>query len=219
MPRTPRPVQPGEQAPDFTLPAVDRDGMVSLSDYRGSSSVLLALFRGLCCPFCRRAIVQMGVLHDKLRTLGVESLGVVSTTPENARRYFRYRPTRLPLVADPELATHRAFGLPRPEPTPELLNSLQAACTDANGELPAPLPVPEAMAALDRIDEFKRTERDQDEFKRVWTQIGMQLEGQFLIDRNGIVRWNNIECAKEGLAGVGRFPSEDVVLAAARTVA
>jgi AhpC/TSA family len=38
--------------------------MVSLSDYRGSSSVLLALFRGLWCPFCRRAIVQMGVLHD-----------------------------------------------------------------------------------------------------------------------------------------------------------
>jgi peroxiredoxin len=44
----PRPsVQPGERAPDFTLPAVDREGTVSLSDYRGKGPVLLALLRGL----------------------------------------------------------------------------------------------------------------------------------------------------------------------------
>ena len=41
------PVQPGEPAPDFTLPAADRAGSVSLADYRGQSPVLLALFRGL----------------------------------------------------------------------------------------------------------------------------------------------------------------------------
>jgi hypothetical protein len=44
------------------------------------------------------------------------------------------------------------------------------------------------------------------------------LKGQFLIDREGIVRWANIECAKEGLAGVGKFPSTDEILAAAREV-
>ncbi|MFQ5807142.1 MAG: hypothetical protein ACE5I3_11905 [Phycisphaerae bacterium] len=41
------PVQPGEPAPDFTLPAADREGTVSLADYRGRSPLLLALFRGL----------------------------------------------------------------------------------------------------------------------------------------------------------------------------
>ncbi len=41
------PVQTGEPAPDFTLPAADREGTVSLADYRGRSPVLLALFRGL----------------------------------------------------------------------------------------------------------------------------------------------------------------------------
>jgi peroxiredoxin len=40
-------VQPGDRAPDFTLPAADRDGTVSLSDYRGRSPVLLSLLRGL----------------------------------------------------------------------------------------------------------------------------------------------------------------------------
>ena len=41
------PVRSGEPAPDFTLPAANREGTVSLADYRGRSPVLLAMFRGL----------------------------------------------------------------------------------------------------------------------------------------------------------------------------
>ena len=37
----------GDSAPQFTLPAVNRDGKVSLDDYRGRSPVLVGLFRGL----------------------------------------------------------------------------------------------------------------------------------------------------------------------------
>jgi peroxiredoxin len=40
------PVQPGEPAPDFTLPAANSEGTVSLADYRGRP-LLVALFRGL----------------------------------------------------------------------------------------------------------------------------------------------------------------------------
>jgi hypothetical protein len=39
---------------------------------------------------------------------------------------------------------------------------------------------------------------------------------QFLIDRKGIVRWINIEGAKDGLAGLERFPSDEEFLLAAR---
>lgn len=42
-----RPLQPGDRAPDITLPSVEREGSVSLSDFRGRNPVLLALFRGL----------------------------------------------------------------------------------------------------------------------------------------------------------------------------
>jgi peroxiredoxin len=41
------PIQPGELAPDFTLPAANREGTVSLAEYRGERPVLLTLFRGL----------------------------------------------------------------------------------------------------------------------------------------------------------------------------
>ena len=42
-----RPVQLGEPAPDFTLPAAHAEGFVSLAGYRGRSPVLLSLLRGL----------------------------------------------------------------------------------------------------------------------------------------------------------------------------
>src|SRR5947208_13638208 len=106
------PVEPGEAAPDFTLPAVDRNETVSLADYRGRSPVFLALLIGLWCPFCRRQIAQMGATDRKLKTLGVESLGIVATPPANARRYFKFRRTRVRLAAAPEFATHRAHGWP-----------------------------------------------------------------------------------------------------------
>ena len=81
------PVQPGESAPDFTLPSVDRDGTVSLDDYRGKHGLLLCLFRGLWCPFCRRSIARLGSTQAKLKEHGVETLGIVATSPENARLY------------------------------------------------------------------------------------------------------------------------------------
>ena len=209
------PVELGEPAPDFALPAVDREGIVSLADYRGRTSLLVALFRGLYCPFCRRSVVQLGLVRDKLRAAGVDALGIVGTTPENARRYFRFRPTRLPLAADPQLATHRAYGAPRPPVTPQLLEDLRTVRANPTGELPAPLPIMEVVPALDRLDGFTPTDTDhQDE-----TSQFPQLEGQFLIDRDGIVRWRNIEGARDGLAGLGRFPGEAELLAAAQAVA
>ncbi len=52
-------VDVGQSAPGVTLPAANREGDVSLSDYRGKSPVLLALFRGLYCPFCRHQIARL----------------------------------------------------------------------------------------------------------------------------------------------------------------
>ena len=66
----------GQPAPDFTLPAVHREGDVSLADYRGKP-LFLAIFAGLYCPFCRRNIAQLGGTQQKLHDIGVETLGVV----------------------------------------------------------------------------------------------------------------------------------------------
>jgi peroxiredoxin len=207
------PVAPGERAPEFTLPAIDRPEPISLADYRGRSAVFLALFIGLWCPFCRRSIAQMGKIESSLKAAGVESLGIVATTPENAKLYFKFRPTRLRLASDPALSTHRAYGLPKPEPTPEFMQQMESVRVNPFGDFPKPLSIPEAAAATSKLDGYTESDADKAEMEKQWPQ----LKGQFLIDRDGIVRWANIECA-EGVAAVGKFPSEEEILAAARAL-
>ena len=206
------PVSPGEPAPSFALPAVAAAETVSLDDYRGRTPLFLALMLGLWCPFCRRQLVQLGGFEDKLKPLGIESLAVVATAPENARLYFKFRPTRLRLAADPELTTHRAYGVPKPQPTPELLEQLDIVRINPTGELPEPLPISQAAKVLQERDGYVYTPSDQGDVERQWPQ----LKGLFLIDRSGIVRWSYIECEDEGLAGIGKFPSEQAILDASR---
>ena len=204
-----------QPAPDFTLPAIHRQGEISLADYRGRSHLLLAIFVGLYCPFCRRNIVQLGGTREKLLGRGIEVLGVVATELEHARLYFKYRPARLPLAADPELLTHRAYGLPRVTVTDELMAAAATLRVNPTGEFPEPLPLSEIGAALDRADGFTRSDTDRRDIDRQWPQ----LKGQFLIDREGIVRWAHVERAEDYPMRVGTFPSDEQILAAAERVA
>ena len=208
------PVQSGDRAPDFVVPAVHDDRTISLGDYVGKSPLLLGLFRGMYCPFCRRALAQMASASDRLKSLGVESLAIVGTDVDNARLYYKFRPMRMPLGADPELITHRSYGVPRPEPTPELMKAVENTYINPTGELPAALPVPAAAAELAALDGYQGTPTDQRDYERTFTQ----LKGQFLIDRDGLVRWVHIECGEEGLSGLGKSPSPDELIRAANLV-
>jgi peroxiredoxin len=210
----PQPLSPGRPAPHFTLPAVDGNGPISLSDYSGRSPLFLALLIGLWCPFCRRQIAQIGAIEGKLKAEGIEALGIVATSPQNAQLYFKFRPTRLRLAADPELRTHRAYGLPKPEPTPEFMQAFQTTRVNPFGDFPEPLPLPQAVEVVAKADGYAPNDRDNADMERQWPQ----LKGQFLIDRDGIVRWAHIECAIEGPAGMGKLPSADEIIAAARTL-
>jgi len=209
-----QPLSPGQPAPPFTLPAVDGSQPISLSDYYGRSPLFLALLIGLWCPFCRRQIAQIGAIEGKLKVVGIEALGIVATPPENARLYFKFRPTRLRLAADPELATHRAYGLPKPTPTPEFMQALQTIRINPFGDLPEPLPISQVAEVVAKADGYTENDTDKADMERQWPQ----LKGQFLIDRDGIVRWAHIECATEGPAGMGKLPSADEIIAAARTL-
>jgi peroxiredoxin len=209
------PVQSGERAPDFTVPAVHEDRTISLADYRGRTPVLLGLFRGLYCPFCRRAMAQMASTSEQLKSLGVDSVAIVGTELENARLYFKYRPSRMAVGADPQLTTHRSYRVPRPEPSPELMQMAGETRINPTGELAEPLPIPAAGAALAALDGYNATSTDQRDQEATFTQ----LTGQFLIDRDGIVRWAEIECAREGLSGFGKHPSRAELIEAAGLVA
>src|SRR5262249_35554840 len=143
---------------------------ISLDDYLGRTPLMLALMLGLWCPFCRRQLVQLGAYDEKLKALGVQSLAVVGTAPEHARLYFKFRPTKLRLASDPELMTHRAYRVPKPVPTPELLAALDAIKVNPTGELPEPLPISQAGKALQEMDGYVDLPDDRADIERQWPQ-------------------------------------------------
>ena len=52
------PLQLGETAPNFVLDTITREGTIAIDDFRGEKPVLVGLYRGLHCPFCRRHIAN-----------------------------------------------------------------------------------------------------------------------------------------------------------------
>jgi len=197
------PLQPGDRAPNVVLDAITQEGKIALDDFRGQKPVLVGLFRGLHCAFCRRHIAAQARLDPELRERGVGSLTVVNTPIERARLYFRYHPMpNLLAASDPERASHRAFGLPNLEFTENETNwpykvSMAVAKdmrVDMPGELPGPMDAMTAGEILDKKDHYELTEADK---QMVATGHG-QLVGQFLLDRQGIVRWSFTEVPEGG---------------------
>jgi peroxiredoxin len=203
-------IQPGDAAPDFSLQAVHRVGTVSLSDYRGRSPVLLALFRGFYCPFCRRQMGLLAAATDKLKDQGLEVLGVAAADPARARLYFDARRLRLPMAADPALTTYRAYGLGQMARTPEAGEMIDAAANRWLRQLSIPFTTGDARMALDQSDGFSAADSDRADRER--HQI--QMTGQFLIDADGIVRW----CHIEDRDGYATFPDEKMLLSLAARV-
>lgn len=216
-----RPLQPGEAAPAFVLPAANREGLASLASLLGRP-FLIGFYRGLHCPFCRRQVGQLSSLQPALHAMGVETLAVINTPLERARLYFRYQPTPVTLLCDPDCRTHRAFGVPRVEVLPDgsseqpewPLRTTMADFLDARinpgGEMPEPLPPMEANTVLNANDGFELDEAD----KTIFANHGTQLVGHFLVNADGIVGWAQIE-ARDGPNSLGVFPTAAEIMAAA----
>lgn len=72
----------------------------------------------------------------------------------------------------------------------------------------------QAYAAIDGLDGFEKVETDDTDMQRHQEQF----TGHFLLDRDGVVRWASIEGAKDGLAGLPLFPTDEELMAAARAL-
>ena len=232
------PVRVGDPAPDFTLPAVEREGTVSLADYREKSPLLLVINRGLWCSFCRRYIVRLGSARERFHRLGIETLAIVAADPERARLYIRHRPAHVPLAADPDMATHRAYGLSMPPLTPEMeqtwktmrlsphetavdpadLSGLTAAVRaeqkDPSAGADQAIPLWDFIAIQRRLYPYEMTGSEQ----QLWSRNLTLSTGQFLVDRDGVVRWAKVQRTTDPPGGLGNYPSEEELVAAARIV-
>ena len=99
---------PGDTAPDFSLP--DADGaQVSLSALRGQR-VIVYFYPAAMTPGCTKEACDF---RDNLSGLAGAGLTVLGISPDPPARLAKFRDREkltFPLLADPDLAVHKAYG-------------------------------------------------------------------------------------------------------------
>jgi peroxiredoxin Q/BCP len=99
----------GDQAPDFELEGTGR--IVSrLSALRGSW-VVLAFYPGDFTPVCTRQFCSYRDAADRLDELDAVVLGISPQSVSSHDRFTAEHGLTVPLLADPEHATARAYGI------------------------------------------------------------------------------------------------------------
>jgi peroxiredoxin len=179
---------PGDLAPDFELPGADAQSTVGLAEYLRRGPVLLAMLRGLYCPFCRRHISQLKPASEALRSSGIALLGIVIASPERARQYFTHFPPSFPMATASDRALHRAYGLPEVARTDAMRHEVERLAGRMVRELGLQASAGEAVAVLKSLDGFRMTGEDLAESERP-----LQTVGCFLIGQDGRVRWSRVD--------------------------
>jgi len=102
-------LEPGDQAPDFTLP--DRDGTpVSLDDLRGATTVVYFYPRA-DTPGCTTQACSIRDRGDEYRAAGARVVGISPDPVEAVKRFHAKQSLDFTLLADADHAVSEAFGV------------------------------------------------------------------------------------------------------------
>lgn len=104
-------LQPGDAAPDFTLPTDDGE-QVTLSDLRGRR-VIVYFYPAAMTPGCTKQACDFSDSIDRLKAEGFEVLGISPDQPEKLARFRERDGLTITLLSDPDkqvLGAYGAFG-------------------------------------------------------------------------------------------------------------
>jgi peroxiredoxin Q/BCP len=101
-------LEPGDTAPDFTLPT-DDGGEVTLSDLRGRR-VIVYFYPAAMTPGCTKQACDFSDSLDALREEGYEVLGVSPDKPEKLARFRAKDGLRITLLSDADRAVMKQYG-------------------------------------------------------------------------------------------------------------
>src|SRR5436305_2073417 len=101
-------LEAGAPAPEFSLP--DSAGTTrSLEDYRGQN-VVLYFYPAAMTPGCTTEACDFRDNLNSLQSAGYRVLGVSKDDPETNAEFARQENLNFPLLSDPDLAVHQAYG-------------------------------------------------------------------------------------------------------------
>jgi thioredoxin-dependent peroxiredoxin len=102
-------LEPGDAAPDFTLPAAD-GATVSLDTYRGKR-VILYFYPAAMTPGCTKQACDFRDSLASLTSAGFVVLGVSKDTPKKLAEFVEHDALTFPLLSDPGLEVHKAYDV------------------------------------------------------------------------------------------------------------
>lgn len=104
-------LQPGDPAPDFTLPT-DDGSEVTLSDLRGRR-VIVYFYPAAMTPGCTKQACDFSDSIDRLKAEGFEVLGISPDQPAKLAKFRERDGLTITLLSDPDkevLSAYGAFG-------------------------------------------------------------------------------------------------------------
>jgi peroxiredoxin Q/BCP len=103
-----RRLEPGDEAPDFTLP--DADGkQVSLSSLRGQQ-VIVYFYPAAMTPGCTKEACDFRDSIQSLAAAGVTVLGISPDAPARLAKFRDRDHLNFPLLSDPDHKVEQAYG-------------------------------------------------------------------------------------------------------------
>ena len=102
-------LEPGTQAPDFTLPDQNGD-LRSLSDYRGNKVVLYFYPRDMTAG-CTKQACAFGDLYPQFQEKGAVVIGISKDTVASHKRFEQKHGLPFTLLSDTELVAIKAYDV------------------------------------------------------------------------------------------------------------
>jgi len=163
------PLQVGDKAPDSELP--DSDGqVVKLSSYWQDRPALILFWRhyGCGCGIGRAGMLNKE--YDEYVEAGASVIIIGQGEPERAAAYAKkYELPDIPILCDPKFKTYEEYGLVEGKPS-QILFDAPEEFLDRNLE-----------AGMKLAEERRR-------LKRPLVDNSWLLPGEFVVDREGVVR-------------------------------
>jgi peroxiredoxin Q/BCP len=104
----PNRLEPGDEAPDFTLQD-DKGGQVSLSDLRGGR-VVVYFYPAAMTAGCTTQACDFSDSLDALQAAGVSVLGVSRDEPAKLAKFRERDSLTITLLSDPDKSVHTRWG-------------------------------------------------------------------------------------------------------------
>lgn len=101
-------LEPGDRAPEFTLP--DADGApVSLSSYRGGR-VIVYFYPAAATPGCTTQACDFSAARDELRGEGMDVIGISPDPPAKLARFRDQENLTITLLSDADRSVMTSYG-------------------------------------------------------------------------------------------------------------